>query len=152
RRHVDHRVLSAAVHLVSAGREHHERRVVAEQVEEAERREVDRAGGVDRRDPADRSRDDTRLQGVVAQAMVVLAGLVIHRCLFEIGAGPSMAAVSTPDRPMLYERAARRALSNRAAGPGGATACGSNIRSGMKSPGTSAHSAYAMPSSAMPSP
>jgi len=47
------------------------------------------------------------------------------------------------------QRAAEAAAPNGAAA---GTACGSNIFSRMKSPGTSAHTRYAIPRSAMPKP
>jgi hypothetical protein len=72
-----HGVLLAAIELVRR-REQHERRVVREHVEKAERREVHDAGGAQRGDPPDRSRHDARFERVVGQAVIVLVCLVIH--------------------------------------------------------------------------
>ena len=71
--------------VADRAREADDRRLVAEGVEEAVRREVDIALAVARGDPADRARSDDGVEGVVLEA-VALGGLVVmevffgHRC------------------------------------------------------------------------
>ena len=63
---------------MTSGREHHEWWIVTEHIEEAERREVYDARRADRREPSDRPWHDTRLEGIEAQAVIVLVCFVVH--------------------------------------------------------------------------
>src|SRR5690606_8870021 len=64
--------------LARVAREHYERRIGGDDIEKAVGREIDHAVHTQRRNPADRTRYDERSEGVVRQAVIVLARIVVH--------------------------------------------------------------------------
>ena len=69
--------------LAPGGAEHHVVRLLADRVEEAVGRDIADAVLADGRYPADRARHHQRLEGIVLQAVLVLARLVEH-CAFSL--------------------------------------------------------------------